>query len=271
MRFLDGGLRAAFAGMSLAAMHPGARASEIIAHRGSSHLYPENTLASADAAWREGADAVEVDVRLTRDGRIVLMHDESALRTTGSDRPVAELSFADLRELDAGSWKAKDHAGERVPLLDELLATVPPGRKLYVEIKCGPEIVPPLKALCERAAPESSRIVFISFEPAVCSAVKEALPAHPVLWIVGKHSGAPSLDMLIAACRKSGLDGLDLRADWPIDAAFVQAVHSAGLVLCVWTVDDPALAGRLIRAGADGITTNRPGWLRTKLAGRLGE
>lgn len=266
MRFLPAGWRVALSGMILAAVSPSAPATEIIAHRGSSRLYPENTLAAAKAAWREGADAVEIDVRLTRDARIVLMHDASLLRTGGRDRPVADFTHVELQELDVGSWKGPEHAGERVPLLEELLATVPEGRKLYVEIKCGPEIVPPLQALIESSAPGSAKLVFISFDQAVCAAVKIALPAHPVLWIVGEPAKAPSGETLVEVCRTSGFDGLDLRADWPIDERFVRTVHAAGLALCVWTVDDPVLAARLIQAGVDGVTTNRPGSLRAALA-----
>ena len=115
---------------------------KIIAHRGASHLAPENTLASVELAWRLGADAVEVDVRLTRDGRIVAIHDPTTDRTAGIHLEVAATHSSHLRRLDVGRYKHPRFAGERIPYLEEVLQTVPPGRQLFVEIKCGPQILP---------------------------------------------------------------------------------------------------------------------------------
>src|SRR6516225_8007886 len=113
---------------------------EITAHRGASWDAPENTLAAVELAWRQGADAVEVDFRLTRDGHIVASHDDSTQRIAGVDVRVHESSLAELRELDFGGWKGAEFAGEPIPTFDELLATLPPGKRFYVEIKCGAEI-----------------------------------------------------------------------------------------------------------------------------------
>src|SRR5262245_57354057 len=117
---------------------------EIIAHRGSSFLAPENTRGAMELAWQEGADAIEGDFRLTRDGQIVCIHDASLKRTTGVDRRVEKCDLAELQSFDAGSWKGPQFAGERIPTLTEILATVPDGKRIYVEVKCGPEIVEPL-------------------------------------------------------------------------------------------------------------------------------
>ena len=119
-------------------------AVEIVAHRGASHDAPENTLAAVKLAWERDADGVEVDVYLTKDGRIAVLHDKTTKRTTGVDRPVAEMTLSELHELDAGSWQDPRWKGERIPSLEEVLDLVPPGKKMYVEVKCGPEIVPEL-------------------------------------------------------------------------------------------------------------------------------
>src|SRR5437762_11744744 len=108
---------------------------EIIAHRGSSFLAPENTLAAVQLGWREGADAAEGDFRLTADGQIVCVHDKTFKRTAGIDRLVAEMTLAEIESLDVGSWKAATFAGERVPTLDQLLDTLPETRRFFVEIK----------------------------------------------------------------------------------------------------------------------------------------
>ena len=110
---------------------------KIIAHRGASHLAPENTLASVNLAWELGADAVEVDVHLTGDGRIVAIHDTTTGRTGGTQLEVAQTYSRHLRRLDVGRHKNHDFAGEPIPFLGEVLDTIPPGRHLFIEIKCG--------------------------------------------------------------------------------------------------------------------------------------
>ena len=136
-------------------------AVEIIAHRGSSFLAPENTRAAASLAWQEGADAVEGDFRLSRDGQIVCIHDDTLKRTAGVDRRVSELSLDELRQLDVGSWKAPQFTGERIATLDEMLATVPPGKRFYVEVKCGAEIVPELARHLRMPCGSSSRLAAV--------------------------------------------------------------------------------------------------------------
>ena len=115
------------------------RPVEIIAHRGASYLAPENTMSSVLLGWEKQAD-VEVDVHLSEDGHVVVIHDASTKHITGMDLEVKGTTLEELRELDFGSHKGPEFTGERIPLLSEVLATIPPGRKLYVEIKCGKEI-----------------------------------------------------------------------------------------------------------------------------------
>ena len=247
----------------------------IVAHRGASSDAPENTLAALRLGFEQGADAGECDVRQTSDGHVVLLHDASARRTTGTDIFAATHALADLRRLDAGSWKGARWAGETIPTLGEaiaLLAASPPGRRLVVEIKSGPAILPEIARLrsLARDAVADSQLVIIAFDRAVAVEAKRLLPAVEVhqlaAWKKDPATGAwPRLETLIADARADGLDGLNLESRFPIDAAFVASVHAAGLKLYVWTVDDPALARRLAVAGVDALTTNRPGWLRAQL------
>ena len=106
---------------------------------------PENTLVSVDLAWKQQADAVEIDVLITRDSQIVAVHDRNLKRTTGLDREVQELTLAEIRRLDAGSRKADQRKGEAIPTLKEIADTIPDGKRLFVEVKCGLEILEPLK------------------------------------------------------------------------------------------------------------------------------
>ena len=111
---------------------------EIIAHRGESSLAPENTLAAVQLAWAGDADAVEIDVRLTADGHLVVCHDADTERTTGQKLVVGECTLAELRALDAGAWKGAEWAGQKIPLLAEILDTIPENKRLFVEVKVGP-------------------------------------------------------------------------------------------------------------------------------------
>lgn len=111
-----------------------ALAVDIVAHRGASYDAPENTMAATRLAWQQKADAVETDIYLGKDGKIIVFHDKTAKRTGGRDVPIADLTQAEARTLDAGSWKAPQFKGEKVPLLEEQIQSIPAGKRLLVEI-----------------------------------------------------------------------------------------------------------------------------------------
>ena len=237
---------------------------KVIAHRGASHLAPENTLASVELAWRLGADAVEVDMHLTRDRRIVAIHDETTDRTAGLHLEVAATHSSHLRRLDVGRHKHPQFTGERIPYLEEVLQTVPPGRQLFIEIKCGPEILPPL-AEAIAGSGKRSQIVLIGFDLDTMKTAKGMLPDIPAYWLCDKRILVSYGRSIAEEAKACGLDGLDVH--WSgITRRFIRAVKAAGLRLYIWTVDDPAQAVRFKAMGADGITTNRPGWLRSRMA-----
>ena len=245
-------------------------AVEIIAHRGASHDAPENTLASFRLGWEQQADAGELDIHLTQDGRILVIHDGNTKRTAGLDAAVSSQTLEELRKLDAGSWKGTRWKGEPLPTLSEVLAIVPAGKRLFIEIKCGPEVLPELERVLAACDQKPEQLVLIGFSYATMQKAKQRFPQLAVYWIVsygadkktGKH---PDLQDLIQKAQAARFDGLDLHFDFPIDAAFVSQVKAAGLRLYVWTVDDVAVAAKLVAAGVDGLTTNRPAWLRERL------
>lgn len=247
---------------------------EIIAHRGASHDAPENTLAAARLAWRQGADALECDVQLTADGRLAVMHDDDTRRVTGGAQALAPAgaTLDQLRALDVGAWKHADFAGEKIPALDELLRTVPAGKRIFIEVKNGPEAIPELVRCLARCTLVPAQVAVISFQLEAARAAKRALSRCEVCYLAERdaHGVAPPLDAVIAAACAAELDGLDLEAAWPVEARVVQRVRDAGLKLYVWTVDDPMRARELAALGIDGITTNRPEWLRMRLAGSAG-
>lgn len=244
---------------------------EIIAHRGSSGEAPENTLAAVQLAWRQNTDAVEVDVHASKDGQIVVIHDGDTNRVAGVPKPVAEQTLAELQSLDVGAWKDPKFAGEKIPTLADVLRTIPDGKRMFVEVKCGPEILPELRRVVDASRKTPEQIVFIGDNLEVCAALKQAFPRHRVFYIFAftrdpnTQAWTPPADDLTASVRKAGLDGLDLDYTGPIDGNYVQTLRSAGLELYVWTVDDLAAAQTLAKAGVAGITTNLPEQVRNAL------
>ncbi|HWB01979.1 MAG TPA: glycerophosphodiester phosphodiesterase [Verrucomicrobiales bacterium] len=249
------------------------RAVEIIAHRGASHDAPENTVAAFKLGYEQKADAVELDIYLSKDGEVVVMHDKTTKRTAGADKPVAEQTLAELRALDAGKWKDAKFAGERIPTLKESLATVPAGKRLFIEIKCGPEVLVPMQNVLKESALSRDQLVIICFQEATLRKARPLFPDLQLYWLVswpkdkaGQPPVAkPKVEDLIATAKSAGFNGLNLESTFPIDKAFTDKVTAAGLKLYTWTVDDPKLAASLTAAGVAGITTNRPEWLREQL------
>lgn len=242
---------------------------EIIAHRGSSEEAPENTLAAFRLGWQQ-ADACELDVHLSKDGQVVVLHDATTKRTAGLDRPVDQQTLAELKALDAGSWKGPAFVGERIPTLKEVLDLLPEKKRLYIEIKCGPEVLPELQRTIEAFPAKADRLAIIGFDQETMVQAKRRLPRIPVYRLASykkdRTTGKPpEIDDLIAACKAGGLDGLDLEKKFPIDAAFVAKVRTAGLKLVTWTVNDAETARAEAAAGVDGITTDRPLELRRAL------
>jgi glycerophosphoryl diester phosphodiesterase len=246
------------------------RTIEWIAHRGESHLYPENTLAAIDLAWRNRAEAVEIDVHLTRDEKLILSHDADTQRTCGEKLIIREHTLADLQKLDAGIWKGYIR-GEKMPTIDEALATIPDGKRMFVEIKVGPEALPELERAIERTKKSPDQIVVISFKEETIRATREQLPRLKALWLSSLKQDEqtkqwkPSIDELIAKAKGCNAHGIDLEARPIIDTDYVAKIRAAGLDLFVWTIDEPILAKQMITAGVSGITTNRAAWLRQLL------
>jgi glycerophosphoryl diester phosphodiesterase len=242
---------------------------EIIAHRGASHDAPENTLAAVNLAWKQQADAVEVDVHICRDGRVVVIHDDNTRKIAGVKRKIRHQTWAELQTLEVGRWKAARWSGERIPDLAQVLAAVPAGKRLFIEVKCGTQFVAGAREVLESQT--GRQIVVIGFSFDLMKRVKASFPMLEVCWIVefkrrfktGRWSPSPAA--VIEAARATRLDGLDVGAKGPITREFVGKAKEAGLNVYVWTVDSPAMARKLFDAGVDGITTNRPGWMREQL------
>jgi glycerophosphoryl diester phosphodiesterase len=236
----------------------------IIAHRGASEDAPENTLAAFRLAWQQGADGIEGDFRLSSDGTVVCMHDATTARVSDRRLSVARTSYEALREVDVGSWKGKKWASERVPSLEEVLSTVPEGKRVFIEVKCGTEIMGALKIAIEQSRLKPEQIAVIAFDEAVIDSVKWHLSALKA-YLITDFSGGFSLEKTVALLKKISADGLSCEADRRIDKEFVGRLRQEGMELNVWTVDTLESAAYFSALGVDSISTNGPGRLRTLL------
>jgi glycerophosphoryl diester phosphodiesterase len=247
------------------------RKLEIIAHRGESMDAPENTMAAFRLAFARGDEAIELDTQLTRDNELIVCHDPDTLRTTGVKQIIRESTLSDLQELEGGSWKGSQWAGEKLPALDQVLAALPRATRCFIEIKVGPEAVPPLEKLVKKHENKDAQLVIISFEAATIAEVKRRMPyleAHLLSWFEHDKltlTWSPDAQSLIDLAHSIGADGLGLDHVGPVDHSFVQQAKLSGLALYAWTIDDVERARQLIDAGVDGITTNRGAWMREQL------
>ena len=233
-----------------------------ISHRGESLDAPENTLAAYRLAMDRGSDGFECDIYRTTDNEIVCIHDATTARTTGTNLTVAASTLEQLRALDAGSWKGAQFAGERIPTLSEALALARDDFEIYVEIKCGTEILPRLSEVLAaepKATPE--RVVFIAFSTNVITRLRQQLPDYRAYWLSNLSTNAsgaltPSAASVVATLQATGASGVDASAHAALDAAYVSAVKAAGYSFHVWTVDSVARAAGLAAMGVDTVTSD---------------
>ncbi|WP_449071914.1 glycerophosphodiester phosphodiesterase [Prosthecobacter sp.] len=244
-------------------------AVEIIAHRGFSARAPENTLGAFKLGWENKADACELDIYLTKDDQVVVLHDRDTKRTAGVSMIVSESKAADVMALDAGSWKGAQWSSEKIPSLEQALATLPVGKqRFFIEIKTGAEIVPALTRILEPMKARASQLAIIAFKRDAAAESKKAMPWMQVYRLASgktKDKKPADLGQVIAETKEDKLDGVDLGLDWPWTEAMVKQIRDAGLGVYVWTVNKPADVQRLARLGVDGITTDDPVMVRETL------
>jgi glycerophosphoryl diester phosphodiesterase len=252
-----------------------ANAQVIVGHRGASYDAPENTLAAYRVCWEQNADGGEGDFYLTKDGKIVCIHDATTKRTGNVNLDVAKSNFDDLRKVDVGSWKSAAFAGEKIPTIDEVLAAVPLGKMYYIEIKCGPEILPGVEEAIKRSKVKPDLLRIISFNAQVIAESKKRMPQIKAHWISGfkedKKTGAitPTRETVLKTLAETRADGFNAQANLKIlTPEFVKELQAKGLEVAVWTVDEPAVAKQLKAMGVWGLTTNRPAFLREQLGAK---
>ena len=234
----------------------------VIAHRGSSAQAPENTLPAFELAWQQEADGIEADFQLTKDGHIVCFHDKDTKRIAGEKLLVKDATLAALRELDAGTWKGEKYKGTRIPTIAEVLATIPPGKKIFIEIKCGPEIIDPLVRELASSGLSPNQVVVICFDSAVLKALNERDPQWRTGWLCSFSKKAKDTSRIspekvmntLGEIRASAL----LSGGGNVSEDLLGKLTAAGIQHYVWTINDPKLAASYRAQGTGAIITDVP-------------
>ncbi len=241
-----------------------------IAHRGESIDAPENTLAAINLAWERNADAVEVDVHLTSDKKIAVIHDSSTRRTGRKYIKVSNHSLSELKKINVGILKGSKFASETIPSLEEVLDTVPVNKMLVIEIKSSPQIINELYNVIKKSKVKPEQVKIIGFNLQTMTYLKENFNSHEIFWI--RKTGINYINFrksnfhnIISTSLKFGFSGLDVKYSKLLNRQFVDEVKKAGLKLFVWTVNEPEIAKELVDINVDGITSDNQYYIRKNL------
>ena len=226
-----------------------------VGHRGAKGHAPENTMLSFMMGADMGVTAVETDVHLSKDGEVVLIHDHTVDRTTDGHGFVKDMTLAELKKLDAGSWYDPRFAGERIPTLTELLAWAKDRVGVAIEIKNGPIYYPGIAEKTIRLVREhgmARQVILISFDHFVLREAKQIAPeiATGILYVGG-------LVDAVAAARAALADAL--HPHWSfVTPELVRTVHEAGLAISPWNPNDLPTLRMLSQMGVDSVGTDYP-------------
>ena len=230
----------------------------IWAHRGASCCKPENTLAAFTAAVESGADGLELDIHLSRDGIPVVIHDETLERTTDGYGPVAGMTSQQLQSLDAGSWFSAEFSGEPIPVLEDVLKVFAGRLRLNLEIKESRAGMVVLELLGQYPCAD---VVISSFNYDVLQhlrSVDRHLPLAALLEFGPWRHAVQIAKELSASAFHPAVN--------QVNRPMIAACKQSGLPVSVWTVDDACVARSLVRAGVSGFFTNDPLTLNTAFA-----
>jgi glycerophosphoryl diester phosphodiesterase len=240
----------------------------IIAHRGASYDAPENTLSAIKLAWQMDADGVEIDVHLTKDGQVVVFHDENTRRFGGNRKPISACNYAELLKLDIGHFMGEKYKGERIPLFAEVINTIPDNKILLIEIKSGPETVLAIQSIILESKINLNQIEFISFRRDTIIEIKKIFPKckamrlYELIQIPLTKIVFPSLNRMLNEVIIDKLDGMDISLVPAVDKSYIKRIKDRGLIIYFWTINNSKQVEFLVDAGVDAISTDRPDWLK---------
>jgi glycerophosphoryl diester phosphodiesterase len=236
----------------------------VFGHRGARAYAPMNTLPAFELALAQGADGIELDVRQTRDGELVILHDDRVDATTDAEGQIGDFTLAEVRQFDAGAWFGEAFKGTRVPTLDEIFEAVGKKTRINVEIKAetlrDDGIHEKVTDAIRRHVLARSVIVS-SFNPLVLRRFRHAMPEVPIGFLHEPKTGFLTSSLMI---------GLSHEARHPyheqIDARYMAWAKASGYRVNTWTVNDPDRARVLRDLGVDCVITDQPDVIRAALA-----
>lgn len=224
-----------------------------LSHRGESDDAPENTLNAFSLAMERDSDGIELDIRLSADGEVVCVHDETLERVAGAKLAVAETSLAELRKFYP------------VPRLSEALAVLRPGKHMQIELKGVQPLARPLKTVLEQWGGDRRSLALSSFEESTIQSAAELFPDLPRLLLIDlkdRFGVFPSAEQVMEHLRKLHCTGISFKATTEADAAFVAALHAEKFRVVVWGVFSDELGLAMAALGVDAMTCNHAVALR---------
>ncbi|MED2942224.1 glycerophosphodiester phosphodiesterase family protein [Bacillus swezeyi] len=245
---------------------------DVIAHRGASGYAPENTMAAFDRALKMKSDYIELDVQMSKDGELVVIHDTTVNRTTDIDSqlpvPVQDLTLDELRKLDAGSYFGSEFAGERIPTFEEVLDRYKGKIGMLIELK-EPARYPGIEekvaaALKERRMdkPKHDKVIIQSFNFESVRKIHELLPSMPTGVLTWLSSDLTNVKLKEFSGYADYVNA-NLK-NVAADATLVSRIHALGMKITPWTVRSRAEVAPLLQAGVDGIVTDYPDYVPKK-------
>lgn len=236
----------------------------IIAHRGASKQRPENTIPAFELALKQNADGIEGDFHLTKDNKIVCIHDSITDRVANVNKIVKNSTLAELKKLDVGIWFNKDWQGLTIPTLREILDILPPDKKLFMEIKCGVEILDSLLSILDDYPLSEKQLVIISFNIPVLKAIKNRIPSLKTLLLstfkINPETKklTPSPESVLKILESIQVDGFSSQTHELLDEMFIHKIIKGGYEYHIWVVDEIKIAQKFIKIGVNSVTTNKP-------------
>ncbi|AVM44997.1 hypothetical protein C5Q97_09925 [Victivallales bacterium CCUG 44730] len=234
--------------------------TRFLSHRGESDDAPENTLAAYKLAMERDSDGIELDIRLTADGEAACVHDETIERVSGVRLAVSDATLAALRQYHP------------VPLLSEALAVLKPGKQMQIELKGPWPQLQPVKAVLDRRGGDRKGLALSSFDEETIRAAADVFPELPRLLLTDltrRFGRFPAPEQVVACLHSLRCTGISFLATAEADAAFVEALHRAGMRVVCWGVRSDELGLAMARIGVDAMTCNHAVALRAEYRKRI--
>ena len=230
----------------------------VIAHRGVSSEAPENTLAAYSLAWKLKSDAIEIDIRRTKDSFFVCSHDNNLNRVSLNKKSISSMLFSEITEVDIGSWKSKKYKDERMPLLSKVLSTIPKGKKVFIEIKGALKEIDQLISIVKKSKIKIRDCHFLSYIPANIKKIKKEFPDFKATLNTIPAFYNYEIEKIKRLIKSTDSDGISLHIDSSESISLVKKLKKEEKFVLAWTVNDSRFMRKLIKWQVDGIITDYP-------------